>query len=251
MNSFNNKHFIVFGGSSGIGKGAAIKLAELGASITIVGRNQDHINSAFDQLKSDKSINQKHKKIKFDLINLTEISSLISSLDQIDGIIYAAGIIHIKPIQFIDITEFLELQNVNAISILFIIKECLLQRKFNKNSSIVLISSISGTRIGYIGSISYSFSKGALSGMVKSLALELAKYKIRINSILPAMVKNTNLGFIETFSDDQLLKDKKKYPLGDFLSVEDLIGSIIHFLSDSSIMITGTELVIDAGYTLN
>jgi NAD(P)-dependent dehydrogenase (short-subunit alcohol dehydrogenase family) len=251
MSSFQNKHFVIFGGSSGIGRGAAIKLSELGASLSIVGRNQDHIDSTFDLLQTDISSLQKHKKINFDLSNLDLLASLVSSFDSIDGIVYAAGIIHIKPIQYIEIDEFLELQKINSVAVLFIIKECLLQKKIKKNSSIILIGSISGTRIGYKGSVSYSFSKGALSGMLKSLALELAKYKIRINSILPAMVRNTNLGISETFSENQLREDKNRYPMGDYLEVDDVTGAIIYLLSDSSKMVTGSELVIDGGYTLN
>jgi NAD(P)-dependent dehydrogenase (short-subunit alcohol dehydrogenase family) len=251
MNSFQNKHYIIFGGSSGIGRGAAIRLSELGASVSIVGRNQDHIDSTFNLLLTNNSSFQKHQKINFDLSNLDLISSLVSSFDSIDGIVYAAGIIHIKPIQYIEIDEFLELQKINSVAVIFIIKECLIQKKINKNSSIALIGSISGTRIGYKGSVSYSFSKGALSGMVKSLALELAKYKIRINSILPAMVQDTRLGINETFSEGQLTEDKNKYPLGDYLKVDDVTGSIIYLLSDSAKMITGSELLIDGGYTLN
>ena len=251
MTSFSNKHFVIFGGSSGIGRGAAIKLSELGASISIVGRNQNHIDSTFEQLKTCISPFQNHQKIKFDLLDLDLLPSLVSTFDSIDGIVYSAGIINIKPIQFIEVKDFLELQKINSISVLFIIKECLIQKKIKKSSSIVLIGSISGTKIGYKGSVSYSFSKGALAGMVKSLALELAKYKIRINLVLPAMVKNTSLGFNEVFSESQLKEDIVKYPLGDYLTVEDVTGAIIYLLSDSSRMITGTELVIDGGYTLN
>jgi NAD(P)-dependent dehydrogenase (short-subunit alcohol dehydrogenase family) len=251
MNSFHNKHFVVFGGSAGLGRAVAIKLSELGASISIVGRSQDHVDTTFDLLTIVNSPYQIHRKFKFDLSNLELISSLVSNFEAIDGIVYAAGIIHIKPIQYIQIDEFSELQKINSVAVVFIIKECLVQKKIKKNSSIVLISSISGTKIGYKGSVSYSFSKGALSGMVKSLALELAKYKIRINSILPAMVQNTSLGFNATFSDAQLQEDKLKYPLGDYLEVDDVTDSIIFLLTDSSKMITGSELVIDGGFTLN
>jgi NAD(P)-dependent dehydrogenase (short-subunit alcohol dehydrogenase family) len=251
MISFKNKHFIVFGGTSGIGRAAAIKLSGLGASLTIIGRNQENIDSTFDLLQTDKLSFQKHQKINFDLSNLDSLSTLVSAFDCIDGIVYAAGIIYIEPIQYIDIDKFFELQKINSVAVIFIIKECLLQKKLKKNSSIVLIGSISGTRIGYVGSVSYSFSKGALSGMVKSLALELAKFKIRINSILPAMVKNTRLGINETFSEGQIIEDRKKYPMGDYLEVDDVTGSIIYLLSDSSKMVTGSELIIDGGYTLN
>ena len=65
MSNFQNKHFVIFGGTSGIGRGAAIKLSELGASLSIVGRNQDHIDSTFDLLQTDKSSFQKHQKINF------------------------------------------------------------------------------------------------------------------------------------------------------------------------------------------
>ena len=140
---------------------------------------------------------------------------------------------------------------MNSFAPFFVIRELIRSKKINNGASIVLVSSISGTRIGAKGLISYSTSKSALIGMSKSMALELAKQRIRVNTVLPGMIKGTLLNNTHSFSEEQLKEDKKKYPLGDYGTCEDVANGIAFLLSDLSKYITGAELVIDGGLTLN
>jgi NAD(P)-dependent dehydrogenase (short-subunit alcohol dehydrogenase family) len=250
MSNLSEKHYVVFGGSSGIGKSISIGLSNCGASVTIVGKTKKHLDETFENLNTE-NVHQNHQKIQADLADLNDLKNIITTVGNVDGIIYSAGILKIKPLQFIDIPDFMELININSIAPVFLIKEAIKQRKISKGGSIVLIGSISGTKVGYVGSVAYSFSKGALSGMMKSLALELAPLRIRINSLLPAMVKGTNLNIKDEITVQEIENDKKKYPLGDYLNVSDVSNFTIFLLSDLSRNITGTEIVIDGGYTLN
>lgn len=247
---FDGKKILVIGGSSGIGRSTAIELARRGASLVIIGRCQEYIDETIHYIRTNFP-NCQHFGFKFDLADSNSLNQLISKLDKIDGLVYSAGIQKVSPLQFISNEDFHEVQYVNSYVPLFIVREVLKLKIISKGSSIVFISSVSGTRVGSKGLISYSASKGALLGTAKSLALELSKLKIRVNSVLPGMIKDTRLNNIDSFSEDQIEIDKKRYPLGDYGTCEDVSNAIVFLLSDLSRYITGAEIVIDGGFTLN
>ena len=122
-------------------------------------------------------------------------------------------------------------------------------KKNNKKSSIVFILSISGVYVSYIAGSLYSASKGAINGIVKGLALELAAKGIRVNSVNPGMIE-TNILESGVISNDQLNEDKKKYPLKRYGKPEEVAYAVIYLLSDASEWVMGSNLLIDGGYTL-
>lgn len=247
---FDGKKILVIGGSSGIGKSTAIELARRGASLIVIGRNQEYVDETINFIRFSFP-NCEHLGYKFDLADPNSLNLLISKLDKIDGLVYSAGIQKVSPLQFISNEDFHNVQYVNSYVPLFIIREVVKLKIISKGSSIVFISSVSGTRVGSKGLISYSASKSSMLGLAKSLALELSKLKIRVNCVLPGMIKDTRLNNIDSFSDEQIEIDKKRYPLGDYGTCEDVSNAIVFLLSDLSRYITGTEIVIDGGFTLN
>ena len=123
-------------------------------------------------------------------------------------------------------------------------------KKLKKESSLVLISSISGTKCGYIGGSLYGATKGALEGFTKATALELSPQKIRVNTIAPGMVETALLK--ESEVDNELLEtDKLRYPMKRYGKPEELGYAAVYLLSDATKWVTGTSLLIDGGYTLN
>ena len=121
----------------------------------------------------------------------------------------------------------------------------------NASYSFVFFSSINGTLIGSRGHSLYAAAKGAINGIVKSLANELSKRKIRVNAVAPGLVE-TGLFEVnkELISDEDMESYRKKYPLG-FGMPEDVCNLVIFLLSDASKWITGQIIVIDGGVTLN
>jgi len=247
---FTGKHILVVGGSAGIGKKTALNLAKIGAAISIIGRNTIRVNETVRELNEINS-NVKHTGHIFDLLKIESISTLVNELGIYNGLVYSAGVQKIAPLQFISNQDFAEVQYINTFAPFYLIRDLVKFKKINKESSIVLVSSVSGAIIGAKGLISYATSKSALVGMSKSLALELARLKIRVNCVLPGMIKDTLLNNTINFSEEQLLDDKKNYPLGDYGTCEDVSNAICFLLSDLSKYITGAELVIDGGLTLN
>ena len=98
------------------------------------------------------------------------------------------------------------------------------------------------------GAYSYSASKAAITGIAKTMALELASKKIRVNCLLPGMIRTELLNSIDSSSED-LEKDEANYPLGYGLP-EDVGHASVYLLSDASKWVTGTNLLLDGGLTL-
>ena len=126
-------------------------------------------------------------------------------------------------------------------------------KKISRGSSLVFIESISGIFVGTKADVSYNASKAALNGFVKGAALELAGQGIRINAINPGLIPTNILNLSDKLSSGKSHVDlmMDKYPLKRLGTVEDIAYGSVYLLSDASSWITGINLVIDGGYTLN
>ena len=178
------------------------------------------------------------------------IGTIVEQLPKLDGIVSCAGIVETKMLKFTEEDDLLRLFNTNAFSSIRLIRTLVQQKKLNKEASIVIISSISGVKCGYLGGSIYGATKGALEGFTKATALELAPQKIRVNTITPGMVETSLLKDCEI--DSELLKaDKQRYPLKRYGNPEEVGYCAVYLLSDATKWMTGTSLLIDGGYTLN
>ena len=123
------------------------------------------------------------------------------------------------------------------------------QKKLNKGASVVFTSSMSGVFCGAVGGSLYGATKSALAGYAKALAVELAPRGIRVNTIHPGMV-NTPLIHSSALSQEVLDADKKNYLLGRYGEPEEIAYSIVYLLSDATKWVTGTQLLIDGGFSV-
>ena len=244
--SLKNRKILITGASSGIGREIAIIAAKHGAIIYAVGRNQKKLN-----LLKDKIGNKKCKTFSVDFTDIDNVTKLIDTIDSIDGLVNCAGLIKMSPYKFITQNSFSEIFDINVKAPVFFTTMLLKKRKINNSSSIVFISSINGSCIGAKGFTLYSTSKGAISGLVKSLAADLSKIKIRVNEIAPGMIITDGINFIEeNISRSSIQEDMSKYPLGGYGSPEDVANGCVYLLSEASKWVTGTKLIIDGGFTL-
>ncbi|MDL2224151.1 SDR family oxidoreductase [Bacteroidales bacterium OttesenSCG-928-M06] len=243
--SLKDKVIFVTGASSGIGKAIAIECSKMGARLIISARNSERLSDTFSKLEGDN-----HKMIIADLTNENEIRNIVENVDvDLDGIVQCAGFTIPKPFQFFSKEEIQNIMTVNFESPVILTQQLFKKKKIAKNASVVFISSISGVLCSYIGGALYSASKGAINGIVKGLAIEFASKNIRVNCVNPGMIK-TNILDSGTISEDQLKEDMKKYPLKRYGVPEEVAYAVIYLLSDASSWTTGTNIVIDGGYTL-
>ena len=223
----------------------AQECAAAGATCIITARNEERLSVTLSCLEGEG-----HQTMLADLSNIESIETIVEQLPKLDGVVSCAGIVETKMLKFTEDEDLLHLFNTNAFSSIRLIRTLVQQKKLKKEASIVIISSISGVKCGYIGGSLYGASKGALEGFTKATALELAPQKIRINTITPGMVETSLLK--DSAIDSELLEaDKQKYPLKRYGNPEEVGYSTVFLLSDATKWMTGTSLLIDGGYTLN
>lgn len=242
--TLSGKTILITGASSGIGRATAIECSKMGATIVITGRNRERLNDTYHQLEG-----LKHLMISTDIVNDDGIEKLLSQLPSVDGIVHCAGLTKNIPFQFATREHLDEVLNVNFYAPAEITRKVLKAKKIEKNGSIVFISSISGVFCSAVASTIYSSSKGAVNGLVKGLALDLALKLIRVNSVNPGLIQ-TNFFAEGAISEEQLSDNLKKYPLKRFGQPEEVAYAVIYLLSDASKWVTGSNLLIDGGYTL-
>lgn len=243
--SLEGKKILITGASSGIGKAVAQECAAAGAVCILSARNDKRLMEVMSSLDGEG-----HQKILADLRSVKEIDNLVDSIPLIDGIVSCAGIVETKLLKFTEEDDLQNLFNSNAFSSIRLIRSLVQNKKLNKEASVVIVSSVSGVKCGYIGGSLYGATKGALEGFVKATALELAPQKIRINTITPGMIETSLLKDSEIDSDI-LEKDIQKYPMKRYGKPEEIGYGAVYLLSDATKWMTGSSLLIDGGYLLN
>lgn len=240
----DGKSILVTGASSGIGRAIAIECSRMGASLIITGRNREQLNDTMLALNGNG-----HRMMAADLLKKEDIFTLVEDLPELDGIVHSAGIVKTLPFQFINYEDLSSVMETNLMAPAILSQLILKSRKLRKEASIVFISSISGTYCAIPGNSIYSASKGAVSGLARNMALELAPKKIRVNCVVPGMIE-TNLMKEGKITPDQIEEDVKRYPLKRYGKPEEVAYAVVYLLSDASRWVTGTNMLIDGGYTL-
>lgn len=239
--SLENKTILVTGASSGIGKAIAIECSKMGAQVVITGRNEQRLQETYGQLEGTHPA-----YIVADLTKKEDIETLAKQIDSLNGLVNCAGISGHFLFSFLKEDDINKMFNINFFSQLYLTKEVLNKKKMTKNSSIIFITSTSGILSSYIGGSIYSATKGALNGLLKTLAIELAPKKVRVNSVMPSMIE-TSIMDSGNITDEQIELDKQKYPLKRYGTPKEVAYAVIYLLSDASSWTTGTNLLIDGG----
>jgi len=243
-----DKIAIVTGGNKGIGKGIALCLANSGANVVVTGRTQDELEQVSSEIEE---IGRQTLPIVMDVTQKQTVDMMtqrvLEKFGKIDILVNNAGVSEVLPAEehteeiwdnIIDTNlkgVFLCAQSVGKV----MIKQ--------KEGNIVNISSQAGI-VGLLNHAAYCASKGGVNLLTKVLALEWAKYNIRVNAIAPTVIKTPMID--KVFADPEVRAElTKKIPLGKFGDVEDVAGAVIFLCSDASKMITGHVLLVDGGWT--
>jgi len=242
--SLQDKTILVTGASSGIGKAIAIECAKMGAKVVVSGRNEVRLKETHSLLEGDQP-----DYIVADLSVNDDVVRLSKELPTLNGLVNCAGLTKIAPFPFATRDSFEEVMNVNFFAPTELTRLLIKSKKLVKGGSIVFISSVSGVYCSAVASSIYSASKGAVNGLVKGVALDLASKGIRVNSVNPGMI-DTDIFSGSAITRDQLDEDMKRYPLGRYGRPNEVANAVIYLLSDASSWTTGSNLLIDGGYTL-
>lgn len=238
----DNKIAMITGGSSGIGRGLALKLAKQGIDCVIF-----DIKSGDDVIKEIESIGRKGI---FKEINVTDYKTIISAVEEIEEnfgniniLVNNAGINRDTLLMRMDEEDWDSVIEVNLKGTFNCTKAVLRGMIKQRWGRIISISSIIGI-MGNAGQANYAASKAGIIGFTKSLAREVASRNITVNAVAP--------GFIKTDMTDSLSKEiKEKYlaniPAGKFGEVSDIAALVAFLTSEDAKYITGQVIQVDGG----
>lgn len=246
--SLEGKNILITGASSGIGESCAIECSKMGANIIAIGRDEQRLQSVYSKLNSGKHLTYSQDTTQFDKLEGL-VKDAVSKLGNISGFVHSAGIELTLPLRSMNRQKYETLFSTNVIAG-FEIAKIVSKKKHlsSQNSSYVFISSIMG-EFGQAGKVGYCSSKGAIIAGVKAMALELVQKKIRVNSIAPAVIKTKMVKqLFETIPDEAKSEILEMHPMG-LGSPEDVANACIFLLSDAAKWITGTNLIVDGGYS--
>lgn len=244
--SLEGKNIMVTGASSGIGRVIAVECSKMGANVVASARNEARLAETLAAMDSAGT----HRSVVADLSDSTAIAALAESIETpLDGVVQCAGLTMLKPFQFLSESDVNAVMSVNFYAPVVLSRHLLKKKKLANPSSIVFVSSINGVNVASVGTSVYAASKGAINGIAKTMALELAVKGVRVNCVNPGMVETAILSE-DDFTQEQKSEDAKRYPLKRYGKPEEVAYAVVYLLSDASAWTTGTNLLLDGGYTL-
>jgi NAD(P)-dependent dehydrogenase (short-subunit alcohol dehydrogenase family) len=239
----DGRRALVTGGTRGIGLGAAVALAEAGASVTIIAR------SGSDSVAADcRAASLDITGHDLDITDTAAVAAYIAAADPFAILVNSAGTARHGAFTAITESDYRAVIDLNLAATLFV-SQAVAKRLIEAKSpgSIISISSQMGHVSGPRRAV-YSASKFAVEGLTRAMAIELGPYNIRANTICPT--------FIETALTATTLADEDfrawvlgKIKLGRLGRIEDLMGPVVFLASDAAAMITGSSLMVDGGWT--
>ncbi|MEH0155129.1 SDR family oxidoreductase [Limibacter armeniacum] len=229
--NFNGKNILVVGASSGIGYQLAKGLEASGATVFTASRSKPKdLYAEFVQLDVTDEISEE------------TFSSLPNELH---GVVYCPGSINLKPFARLKAEDFLADYRINVLGAVEVIQHTLSRLKQAGSSSVVLFSTVAvQTGMNYHASI--AAAKGAIEGLVRSLAAEFAGSSIRFNAIAPSLV-DTPLAAKLLSSEEKRAASDKRHPLGRVGKPEELAATAMFLLSDDASWMSGQVLALDGG----
>ncbi len=250
MKRVENKVVVVTGGALGIGRETCLLLASQGAKVAVADLLEKEGQKLVDEIKNLGGV---AKFYHLDVTNEQEVkdvyATVVKDFGGLDGSVNNAGIAGVdKPTHELTESEWDVVMNVNVKGVFFCTKHAVPHMKETGGGSIINLSSIYGL-VGAGDIPHYHASKGAVRLMAKNDALIYANDKIRVNSVHP--------GFIWTPLVEDLGKEDPSFrknldslhPIGHIGEPLDIAYGILYLISDESKFVTGSELVIDGGYT--
>jgi len=255
---FKNKVIIVTGSSTGIGAGAAVKFAEEGAAaVTIHGRQEAALKNVKEKVeKAGQGKTKVHvvagditdEKVRERLINET-----VEKFGQLDVLVNNAGFMN-SPLLTADapMELFDKVMNINLRSMV-VLTQLAIPHLVKTKGNVVNISSVGGIKAYYFFTF-YDMSKAAMDHFTRCLAVELGPKGVRVNSINPGSIPETELasktGLTSTDIDAQIKGITAATPLRRPGTIEEIAHVITFLASEKAAFITGTHVVADGGLTL-
>lgn len=241
--SVANKRVLVTGASSGLGQHFAKVLAAEGAQLILAARRLDRLQAFADTLQCVVP----PLCLALDVTDATSRAALVERIESLDVLINNAGIVRESPATEHSTADWDAVFDTNLKG-MFFLAQSLLPRLQTQGGSIINVASILGLRQAG-GIVSYTVSKAGVIQLSKTLALEWARYGVRVNALAPGYIETEfNADFWQTDAGKALIKRIPQRRLGQ---LTDLDGPLLLLCSDASRYMTGSVLVVDGGHLIN
>jgi NAD(P)-dependent dehydrogenase (short-subunit alcohol dehydrogenase family) len=241
----DGKRALVTGAGRGIGLAAAFALAEAGAHVTLAARTEAEIAAAASAIRGR---GQLADALVLDVTELAAVQRALAAAEPFGILLNNAGTNRPKPLIEVTSDDFDAIMTLNVRAAYFVaqaVARRLIEAK--EAGSIINVSS----QMGHVGAANrtvYCASKHAMEGFTKAMAIELAPYNIRVNTLGPTFLDTP---LTRPFFQNPAFRDEvvSKIKLGRLGTVDDLMGAILFLASDASSLMTGSALLIDGGWT--
>lgn len=247
--SFGDRWVVVTGASSGIGRAISTRLVAQGARVVLVGRHVDRLAETAEMAGPK----DRTHVCPMDLADLPAIApsvrGVVEKTGRLYGLCHSAGQSLTLPLSATRPDRARTLMDINFQAGLEL-SRVLVERPVlaEQGGSVLWISSVYA-HVGAPGQIAYCATKGAIAAAVRAMALELAPRRVRVNSLSPGLVKTNMTGVGSRMTAEQWERIEALHPLGTG-DVQDVARAASFLLDPLNAWVTGADLVIDGGYSV-
>lgn len=238
------KNYLIAGASSGIGRGVAQALSNQNTTVILIARNKEKLENVKNELAGNAIV------IPCDVTKNSDITHVFETIREkkikLDGMIYCAGICFVKPIKAMEETDLENMFRINVFGFYEMCRQFSQNTISNKGAAIVGVSSYAAAT-KEMGMSAYSMTKKAMNTQVQVLSKEFLKRRIRINTVMPAVVMSKMAQAHNEWTAEELAQVKEKQPLG-IIPIDDVVKAILFLMSEDASHITGECLSISSGY---
>ncbi|MCW4032391.1 MAG: SDR family oxidoreductase [Candidatus Bathyarchaeota archaeon] len=248
---FSGNIALVTGGSSGIGKASAIKLAELGADIVLWSRTESKLAETGNEILK---LGRKCRWDSVDVIKIDEIAEAAQKIrkdfGEIDILVNSAGVNIPQNAEEVTLEAWDTIMDTNIKGLFFCCQAVGILSMIPRKKGIIINISSQAGKVALPFRAAYCSSKGAVDQLTRVLAFEWAKYNIRVNAVSPTFVETpfTKKMFVDKEFNDYVMN---KIPLKRLATTDDVANAVCFLVSNQSSMITGAVVPVDGGWTIH
>lgn len=251
---FAGQSIIVVGATGALGSATAVRLAELGANVTMTGANRERLGELEHSISSrgGTSLSINVRPDTEDNANLI-VSSALDRFGRVDGLVVASGTNKVAPIVDMTVEQFDQVMDTNVRNTWLICRAFGTQLlKGGSSGSVVIVTSTRALLGHSAGYTAYCSSKGAENLLTRCLAAEWGAAAIRVNAIAPTVFRSDLTAWMYG-EDEHATKTREgmlaRIPLGRLAEADDVVGPTLFLLSEPARFVTGQILYVDGGYT--
>lgn len=244
---FEQAVVVLSGASSGLGSAIAMRLAECQARLLLLGRDQEKLNALLNSLPG--SGHKSHCVELNDVAGLeASMKPVMKDFGYIYGLCHCAGVVQTRSLNMTRV-DTIQNQYIVNVSAGIELARLVASRELHQQGggSVVFISSIY-SHVGAPGQTGYCASKGAINAAARAMALELAPRNIKVNTISPGFIRTEMTTNKSMLSQEQIQEIVDRHPLGEG-QPEDIARAAVFLLAPQNRWITGSDFIIDGGYT--